>query len=68
MIFSRPFGLIYGHGGFFPGYETQTSYFPKWNIALTLQVNADSLSGKLKGILNRFIEQLVPVLEKHFGK
>lgn len=68
MIFNRPFGLIYGHGGFFPGYETQMSYFPKWKIALTLQVNADSLSGKLKGNLNQFIDLLVPVLEKYFGK
>ncbi len=68
MIFNRPFGLIYGHGGFFPGYETQMSYFPKWKIAVTLQVNADSLSGKLKGNLNQLIEELVPVLEKYFGK
>lgn len=68
MIFNRPFGLIYGHGGFFPGYETQMSYFPKWKIALTMQVNADSLSGKLNGSLNQFIEQLVPILEKYFGK
>ncbi len=63
-----PFGLIYGHGGFFPGYETQMSYFPKWKIALTVQVNADSLSGKLDGSLNQFIEQLVPILEKYFKK
>lgn len=68
MIFNRPFGLIYGHGGFFPGYETQMSYFPKWKIALTVQVNADSLSGKLDGSLNQFIEQLVPILEKYFKK
>jgi len=68
MIFNRPFGLIYGHGGFFPGYETQMSYFPKWKIALTVQVNADSLSGKLDGSLNQFIEQLVPILEKYFEK
>lgn len=68
MIFNRPFGLIYGHGGFFPGYETQMSYFPKWKIALTMQVNADSLSGKLNGSLNQFIEQFVPILKKYFEK
>lgn len=68
MIFKQPFGFIYGHGGIFPGYETQMSYFPKWKIAVTMQVNADSFSGKLKGNLNGFISQLVPVFEEHFGE
>ncbi|MFC2158282.1 serine hydrolase domain-containing protein [Acidobacteriota bacterium] len=68
MVFKRPFGLIYGHGGMFPGYETQMSYFPKWGVAVTIQVNADSLSGKLKGSLNGFIGRLVPILEKYFAE
>lgn len=67
MIFKQPYGFVYGHGGIFPGYETQMSYFPKWKIAVTIQVNADSFSGKLKGRLNSFIAQLVPILEKYFG-
>ncbi|MFC2168416.1 serine hydrolase domain-containing protein [Acidobacteriota bacterium] len=67
MIFNAPFGLIYGHSGMFPGYETQMSYFPRWKIAISIQVNADSFSGKLNGNLNRFIEEFVPILEKYFG-
>ena len=66
MIFKQPSGFIYGHGGIFPGYETQMSYFPKWKVAVTMQVNADSFSGKLKNNLNRFIAQFVPVLEEYF--
>ncbi len=68
MVFKRPFGFIYGHGGVFPGYQTQMSYFPLWKIAVTMQVNADSFSGKLKGDLNQFIGRLVPLFEEFFGK
>ena len=66
MIFKQPFGLSYGHGGIFPGYETQMSYFPKWETAVAMQVNADSFSGKLKSNLNRCIARFVPVLEEYY--
>ena len=68
MVFKRPFGYIYGHGGIFPGYQTQMSYFPKWGIAVTIQVNADSFSGKLKGDPNGFIARLIPVITKYYGE
>ena len=68
MVLNSDFGKIYGHAGMFPGYETQMSYFPKWKIAVTIQVNADSFSGRLKGTLNRFIDELAPILDKYFGK
>jgi D-alanyl-D-alanine carboxypeptidase len=64
MVFKSPFGLIYGHAGVFPGYQTQMSYFPDWKTAITMQVNADSFSGKLKGDLNRFVIQLMEILKK----
>ncbi len=67
MVFKRPFGFIYGHAGVFPGYQTQMSYFPRWKIAVTMQVNADSFSGKLKGDLNQFIGRLVPLFQGVFG-
>lgn len=32
-------GVTYGHSGFFPGYMTDTMYFPDKKIALAIQVN-----------------------------
>ena len=34
-------GLAYGHGGFFPGYNSQMMYFPEYGVAVALQINAD---------------------------
>ena len=68
MVFKTPFGFMLGHSGVFPGYQTQMSYFPKWKIAVAMQVNADMSSGKLKGDPGRFIGQLIPILEKFFGE
>lgn len=68
MVFKTPFGFMLGHSGIFPGYQTQMSYFPKWKIAVAMQVNADMFSGKLKGDPGRFIGQLIPILEKFFGE
>ena len=64
MVFKWPSGLVYGHGGIFPGYQTHMSYFPKWGIGVAIQVNADSFSGKLKGDPSHFIARLIPVFEK----
>ena len=63
MIFNTPFGKIYGHGGIFPGYQTQMSYFPKWKTSVTIQVNADRLGPKLKADPNQLIGELIPVIQ-----
>lgn len=34
-------GVAYRHGGFFPGYNSLVIYYPKLDIALTMQINAD---------------------------
>ncbi len=35
-------GVTYGHGGFFPGYNSQLAYFPDQGIAIALQINTDN--------------------------
>ena len=65
MIFKKPSGLVYGHGGIFPGYQTQMSYFPEWKTAVAMQVNADRLGDKLKGDPSQFIDRLIPILIKY---
>jgi D-alanyl-D-alanine carboxypeptidase len=34
-----PLGVTYGHGGYYPGYITQMSYYPKFDIAVGYQMN-----------------------------
>jgi D-alanyl-D-alanine carboxypeptidase len=40
-IFSAesPLGVTYGHGGYYPGYITQMSYYPRYDIAVGYQMN-----------------------------
>ena len=48
FIYRTPFGEIWGHGGFFFGYETQLLYLPDHGISIAIQVNADSTSERYK--------------------
>ena len=48
FIYHTPFGEIWGHGGFFFGYETQLLYLPDHGISIAVQVNADSTSERYK--------------------
>ncbi len=34
-------GRAYGHGGWFPGYESVVAYFPDFDLAVAMQVNRD---------------------------
>ena len=35
-------GTTYGHGGFFPGYNSALAYFPDYKTAIAMQINTDS--------------------------
>ena len=35
------YGMSYGHGGFFPGYNSRMLYFPDHGIAVAMQINSD---------------------------
>ncbi len=41
FINDTPFGTMYGHGGFFPGYLSKMQYFPEHRISIALQINTD---------------------------
>lgn len=41
-IAKTDFGTTYGHGGFFPGYNSQLAYFPEYKTAIAMQINTDS--------------------------
>ncbi len=56
-----PFGMSWGHSGFFPGYITSMLYFPDKKTAITVQVNT---SDPTKLSLFRKIQRLIPSLLK----
>ncbi len=39
IIRNLPAGRIWGHSGYFPGYLTETYYFPEYGISVAVQVN-----------------------------
>ncbi|MEZ5345790.1 MAG: serine hydrolase domain-containing protein [Pyrinomonadaceae bacterium] len=40
IIRPTPLGVTYGHSGFFPGYMTDTMYFPDHKLSLAIQINS----------------------------
>lgn len=56
-------GVSYGHSGFFPGYMTDTMYFPDKKIALAIQVNT-SVPQNLGKPLARMLVELSEVVSR----
>jgi D-alanyl-D-alanine carboxypeptidase len=53
-IVQSKWGKAYGHDGEFPGYLSDMRYFPKYKIAVAVQVNSDEAPG-----VNRFLASAV---------
>jgi D-alanyl-D-alanine carboxypeptidase len=58
-IKESPFGLTYGHSGFFPGYITNMLYFPDLGFSIAFQVN---ISDSEKIGLYRKMYQIIPTV------
>jgi D-alanyl-D-alanine carboxypeptidase len=43
IIWQDDFGVSYGHTGFFPGYVSIMQYYPGPGLAVSMQINTDSL-------------------------
>ena len=56
-IYESSVGEAYGHDGEFPGYDTHVLYFPRYQIAVCIQVNRS-----FDNDLNTFIEKLAQVV------
>ena len=53
---NSPFGLVYGHGGWIPGYSSSLRYYSDYEVAIAFQINTDI------GIVDD-TTPVVPVLE-----
>jgi len=65
QVWDSPYGLVYGHGGIFPGYQTYMVYLPKYDLALSIQINSDRTRlAKAKDLYNYFTG-FFPILVNH---
>ncbi len=63
QIWASDSGLIYGHGGIFPGHQTQIEFSQVHRFALALQINADRFSGMLDRSMHEYAGQFMPLVE-----
>ena len=67
QIWESDYGIIYGHGGIFPGHQTQMEYIPGLESSITIQVNADVFSKKFKKSLHEYLSVFLPLLDEHYN-
>lgn len=63
QIWSTPSGPVYGHGGIFPGHQTQVEYSSAHGFCLALQINADRFSGLLDRSMHEYAGAFMPLVE-----
>lgn len=55
-------GLIYGHSGIFPGYQSIMEYFPNYKFAIALQINIDRTILEQAKNLHKYISVFIPII------
>jgi D-alanyl-D-alanine carboxypeptidase len=63
QIWASASGPIYGHGGIFPGHQTQIEFSSAHRFSLALQINADRFSGLLDRSMHEYAGQFMPQVE-----
>jgi len=73
---SGPYGTVYGHGGWIPGYSSSLRYYPEHGVAVALQINTDigiidggsevigKMERRLAGVAIAFAEKSVAPIGK----
>jgi D-alanyl-D-alanine carboxypeptidase len=54
-------GISYGHGGWFPGYNSEMEYFPEHKVAIAIQINTDERRKMKKG-LRAYIADIAKII------
>jgi D-alanyl-D-alanine carboxypeptidase len=60
-------GISYGHGGWFPGYLSETEYFPDHKFAVAIQFNTDA-GRTLKRSLRAYIADVARIIASDTAK
>jgi D-alanyl-D-alanine carboxypeptidase len=62
-IVRSKWGKSYGHDGEFPGYLSEMRYFPKYKLAVALQINSDE-TPEVNSFLSTAIDDFVQIIVK----
>ena len=67
---NTPFGTVYGHGGWIPGYSSSLRYYPEYKVAIAFQINTDigivdHSTSLVKDMENHLIELVIHRGNKH---
>lgn len=54
-----PFGPVYGHSGWIPGYSSSLRYYPDHGIAIAFQINTDINTNNLVGEMETRLAEIV---------
>ena len=63
QIWASESGPIYGHGGIFPGHQTQIEFSSAHRFSLALQINADRFSDLLDRPMHEYAGHFMPLVE-----
>lgn len=61
QIRESPWGMSFGHGGWFPGYLSEMEYYPDHKVAIAVQFNTDAARTIKKG-LRAYISDIAKII------
>lgn len=68
QVWESEAGLIYGHGGIFPGYQSQMEYLPRYKFSLALQVNTDRTVSEQAKYMHKHVSVFIPMVIKYLNR
>jgi D-alanyl-D-alanine carboxypeptidase len=69
IIRETPLGVLYGHSGFFPGYQAEVIYLPQQKAAIAFQVNSSVGGAMGRGMSpGRFAVEVAGIVAEELAK
>lgn len=62
QVWESEAGVIYGHGGIFPGYQSQMEYLPGYKFSIALQVNTDRTVLEQAKFMHKHVSVFIPLV------
>jgi D-alanyl-D-alanine carboxypeptidase len=65
IYLKSPYGPVYGHGGWIPGYCSSLRYYPEYGISIAFQINSDvGLMNDLNPVIHKIESYLAEITIK----
>ena len=65
IYLKSPYGPVYGHGGWIPGYCSSLRYYPEYGISIAFQINSDvGLMNDLNPVIHNIESYLAEIIIK----